>query len=98
MSIFFVVLNLVTSPGSLWAIYPILGWGIGIASHYYKAYVAPRQEDREMETELRKLQKRKRRLSAEGSREEDYLDLEELPPLKEKLPQKDSKWNDGDLV
>lgn len=30
MSIFFVVLNLVTSPDHLWFYWPMLGWGIGL--------------------------------------------------------------------
>lgn len=30
---FLIVLNLVTSPGDFWAIWPLLGWGIGLASH-----------------------------------------------------------------
>lgn len=28
-----VVMNLVSSPQSMWAIWPIMGWGIGLASH-----------------------------------------------------------------
>jgi len=26
-------INLLTSPGSLWFLYPLMGWGIGLASH-----------------------------------------------------------------
>ena len=28
-----VILNLVTSPNELWFIYPLLGWGLGVALH-----------------------------------------------------------------
>lgn len=30
MSIFFIVLNLVTSPDHLWFYWPMLGWGLGL--------------------------------------------------------------------
>ena len=33
VNLFLVILNLVTSPESFWFIYPLLGWGIGIAIH-----------------------------------------------------------------
>ncbi|PHI20212.1 hypothetical protein CEQ90_08460 [Lewinellaceae bacterium SD302] len=38
MSVFFVVLNLVTSPHSFWAIWPIMGWGIGVAMEGLSVY------------------------------------------------------------
>jgi len=33
VNLFLVILNLVTSPDSIWFIYPLLGWGIGLAIH-----------------------------------------------------------------
>lgn len=33
MSTFFVILNVLTYKGYWWAIWPILGWGIGVAFH-----------------------------------------------------------------
>ena len=30
---FLICLNLLTSPHTLWAIWPVLGWGVGLASH-----------------------------------------------------------------
>jgi len=30
---FLIVLNLITSPGYLWFIWPMMGWGIGVAAH-----------------------------------------------------------------
>jgi hypothetical protein len=33
INVFLVVLNLMTSPDYLWAIWPILGWGVGLFSH-----------------------------------------------------------------
>ena len=35
------VLNLITSPGSLWFIYPLLGWGVGLAAHAASVFGLP---------------------------------------------------------
>ena len=35
---FLVVLNLLTSPGYFWAIFPLLGWGLGLFFSGIKAY------------------------------------------------------------
>jgi 2TM domain len=37
---FLVLLNLVVSPGYLWAIFPILGWGLGLLLHGIKVYMS----------------------------------------------------------
>ena len=37
---FLVILNLVVSPGYFWAIYPILGWGLGLLLHGMKVYIS----------------------------------------------------------
>ncbi len=29
-----IAINLIYSPGTIWFIYPLLGWGIGITYHY----------------------------------------------------------------
>ncbi len=34
VNIVLVIVNLVYTPGKIWFIYPILGWGIGLAAHY----------------------------------------------------------------
>lgn len=33
VNVFLFVLNILTSPGSLWFFWPLLGWGIGIVAH-----------------------------------------------------------------
>ena len=38
MSIFFIALNLITDGRSFWAIWPILGWGIGVAMQGLSLY------------------------------------------------------------
>ncbi|MFM6198162.1 MAG: 2TM domain-containing protein, partial [Dolichospermum sp.] len=37
---FLVLLNLVVSPGYFWAIYPMLGWGLGLLLHGLKVYTS----------------------------------------------------------
>ncbi len=32
-----VLINLLLTPGVLWFQWPLIGWGIGVASHYYFA-------------------------------------------------------------
>ncbi len=38
---FFVALNLLTSPGEIWFIFPMMGWGIGIAAHAASVFGFP---------------------------------------------------------
>jgi hypothetical protein len=38
MNIFFLILNLVTSPNHLWFYWPMLGWGIGVIFHGMKVF------------------------------------------------------------
>ena len=33
MNVVLLVINLLASPGVPWAIWPLLGWGVGVASH-----------------------------------------------------------------
>lgn len=33
MSVFFIVVNLLTSPGFYWFYWPIMGWGVGVLFH-----------------------------------------------------------------
>jgi hypothetical protein len=95
MGVFFFVLNMMTSPYDWWFQWPIFGWGIGVAMHYFKAFGFPgvgptdeQWEQREMEKEMRKLNK------GSNQTDEDYLDLPELERQAESKPQ----WKDEDLV
>jgi hypothetical protein len=38
VNIFFLILNLVTSPEYLWFFWPMLGWGIGVVFHGLKVF------------------------------------------------------------
>ena len=50
VNVFLIVINLVTSPSYLWFIFPMLGWGIGIAIHTFAVFSTGRDwEARKME-------------------------------------------------
>ncbi|HEV7384519.1 MAG TPA: 2TM domain-containing protein [Phenylobacterium sp.] len=54
-----VVINLVTSPGYFWAIWPIIGWGLGLAAHFVAVYhFGGDVRERAVEAELRRLKER----------------------------------------
>ncbi len=59
INLFLLVLNLLTSPGYLWFVFPLLGWGVGLAFHYVDVFGIPgfdilskEWEERELEREL----------------------------------------------
>ncbi len=37
--IFLVIINLVTSPGTIWFIWPLIGWGFAVALHGLRVYL-----------------------------------------------------------
>ncbi|MBK9014910.1 MAG: 2TM domain-containing protein [Saprospiraceae bacterium] len=60
VNLFLLALNLITSPGSLWFVFPMLGWGVGLAFHYVDVFGIPgfdilskEWEERQLEQELR---------------------------------------------
>jgi hypothetical protein len=96
---FLTILNLLTAPATWWVVWPALGWGIGLAFHYFGVFGILNMgnqdwEEKEMAKEISKLKK--------GSQahyiNDDHLDLEQ-----EKLELKEIKkeridWDDRDLV
>jgi len=99
MSVFFVLINLFTSPGRWWFIFPVLGWGIGIVSQYFKVFGPPGLntdgdwEERAMQEELRKLgvpetDEPQTPESDASPTEEESLELKELQ----------KKYDERDLV
>ena len=100
---FLFCLNLVTSPGDWWFIFPLMGWGIGLTSHYVSVFGLPifgtlsdSWEERELEKELMKEEEKeyrvKRRLKADEPLElPDELDLQDFKELRK-------DWNDKDFV
>lgn len=55
------LLNSWTSPGNNWAIWPLFGWGIGLAAHGLGVFAALGDfHERAVEAELKKLRERGR--------------------------------------
>ncbi len=84
LSIFFILLNLSTSD-YFWAIFPILGWGIGVAFHGIRVF-SNEWENQEIDKEYERL--RRRDLMKSGFYEEDF---------RKESGNKD-KWSDDDFV
>lgn len=56
-----IAINLITSPGYQWFIWPMLGWGLAVAIHAFKAFMGPSEDtmlDRMTEIELQDEQDR----------------------------------------
>ena len=52
------IINLTTSPGHLWVVWPMFGWGIGLAAHAATVYFhGEGVRDRMIEDELAKLRR-----------------------------------------
>ena len=88
---FLFVLNILTSPGYLWAIWPALGWGIGLAFHGFEAagIIADKDQEKEMiEAEVRRMERKE---------SEEYLEEEE-DPLELKEIQKEYRYDEDDFV
>lgn len=84
MSVFFILLNIFTSD-YFWAIFPILGWGIGVAFHGIQVY-SGEWEDREVEKEYERI--RERNINRYGDELDDIV----------ARSQEHVKWKDKDLV
>ena len=86
---FLFIINLLTSPGYLWAAWPALGWGIGLVFHAMEVYglIADKEKEEEMiEQEVRRI---------ERTDSDDFLEDEplELPEIK-----KETLYDEEDLV
>lgn len=103
MGVFFFLLNAVTAWGSWWFYWPLLGWGIGILFHYIDVFGLPGVEEvNDADWEKRAIQKELRKMGyseeqiKEVDTEEDYLDLKEM--RKEKMRQRNTQWDEDELV
>lgn len=86
---FLFVINILTSPGYLWVIWPALGWGVGIAFHAFTVMGLIADEDKEeelIEQEIRRMERKE----LEQNYEEDHLELKEI--------KKEPRYNDDDFV
>lgn len=87
---FLFLLNWLVSPHTMWFIYPLLGWSIGLVTHYFSVFglpgMDPDWEEKEMDKELRRLNSGKQK-----DKDDDSLELKVLDKQK-------SKWKDDELV
>jgi hypothetical protein len=98
---FFFLLNVVTSPFHWWFVYPMLGWGIGLATHYFKVFGVPGSGIGSNAWEEKALEREMRRLTGGGaSRTEDdeYLELREINPEGKSGEKARKGWREDDLV
>jgi hypothetical protein len=98
-SAFFVFLNLMSGDHEFWALFPIAGWGLGVALHAIGVFGFPGRnaewEERMIEQEMSRLEQR-----------EHYIRQEKpsaLPPREEQqegleLKEVRKEWRDSDLV
>ncbi|MFM9949205.1 MAG: 2TM domain-containing protein [Saprospiraceae bacterium] len=95
---FLLVLNIVTSFGDWWFMYPMMGWGIGLAIHFMSVFGIPGMEHGAEDWEERAIQKEMEKMKRKGEfppSEEPEESLE----LKEIIKEKHGKnWDEKDLV
>ncbi len=87
VNIFLFSLNIITSPSHWWFVYPLLGWGMGLAFHYVEVFGIPgfdilnrEWEVRELDRELAKMkeEKPKKVLIPSRKKAEEEFELKEL--------------------
>ena len=92
MMVFFMLLNLITSRETLWFIFPMLGWGIGLLIHYFNVFGLPFVGSFDDEWEEREIQKELEKRGLQRLDDEDELELRPLDRQKRK------GWDDRDFV
>lgn len=86
MSAFFILLNIFTSD-YFWAIFPILGWGIGVAFHGIQVF-SDEWEDQEVGKEYERL--KKKNMDRYGHTEDEIVE--------ESFHELRRRWKDEDFV
>lgn len=112
MSLFFFLLNAVTSFGNWWFYWPMLGWGLAVLFHYVDVFGIPGVEPMSSEWEERQIREEMKRLEAEEGRpgrqrsrtDEEQLELKPLERKKQDAVRgKEEKkggrsWDESELV
>lgn len=96
---FLTLLNLFTVPNTWWVIWPAMGWGVGLAFHFFGVFGILNKdgadwEEKELAKEINRLKK--------GSKAH-YIDADHLDLNQENLELKEIKkekvdWDDRDFV
>ena len=86
MSVFFFMLNAVTSFGTWWFIWPMLGWGLAVLFHYVDVFGVPgvepisqEWEEREMRREMRRMQREDRQARRDEREKQDHRQVRPSP-------------------
>ncbi len=89
VNLFLFAINIITYPGYLWFVFPMLGWGIGLAFHYVGVFGIPgfdilskEWEEREVERELRR-----------GNQNQNPIELEKPKTAEKELELKELRKN-----
>lgn len=95
VNLFLAALNFITSPGYLWFVFPLLGWGVGLAFHYVDVFGIPgfdilskEWEDRELDRELKQGNQENQPLKREKQYKKTDKPLE-LPELRKNYDESD---------
>jgi hypothetical protein len=96
--LFLAGLNYMLTPGFLWFLIVLGGWGIGLVIHYFTVYgffglKGPDWEEKELQNEISKL----RELEDYPIDDEETLDLDDRLDLKEKIKVR-KDYDDEELV
>ena len=93
---FLFALNMFTSPFHYWFIYPLMGWGLGLASHYFSVFGIPGAGSLDEQWEEKEIEKELRKMDKENDTELELPEDEELELKEFKKLRKD--WEDSDFV
>lgn len=104
MSIFFYMINYFGNLNSgydrWWFYWPMLSWGLGLALHYVNLFgipgiveeMSPEWEEKQIQAELRRLEKKGMDITPPSPKEEPPLELKEIEKRKRE------SWDDNELV
>lgn len=110
---FFFIINYMTNlngrgPGDWWFFYPLAPWSIGLIIHYLTTFGIPGTEtavdgweEKALEKEMNRLRKIQASLpmsTTPQNKDEERLELEDLPKEQEKEKEKMNRWDEDDLI
>lgn len=94
------IFNALNYRGHWWAIYPFIGWGMGVLFQAFDVFGFPGYsndwEERELDKEITRMEMRRRKDGLPAPLE-DELDLDSWRE-KRKEEQKEKQWRDDDFV
>jgi hypothetical protein len=112
-SIFFILLNIFTSSDSFWAIFPIMGWGVGVAFQAFDVFGLPgfgkNWEEKALQKEMDRIkykqdaekwyqyEERQRTIPPAQESELDFEEYRDELELKDFRRMK-KEWRDSDFV